>query len=66
VNQHQTTAAYRTMQRRRQELYDSGAVDDSRMDKWLITGVVAVCCFLCMRTVNSPAWKIDGVFCGHS
>ena len=37
-----TTAAYRTMQRRRQELYENGAVDDSRLDKWLIVGVVGV------------------------
>jgi len=37
-----TTAAYRTMQRKRQELYEKGAVDDSRLDKWLIVGVVGV------------------------
>ncbi len=39
---HPSTAAYRTMQRRRQELYENGAVDDSRLDRWLIAGVVAV------------------------
>lgn len=39
---HQTTAAYRAMQRRRQNLYDQGSVDDSRLDKWLIAGLVGV------------------------
>ena len=42
-NQYQTTAAYRAMQRKRQELYDGGAVDDSRTDRLLIAGIVAVC-----------------------
>jgi len=37
---YQTTAAYRAMQRRRQELYDTGAVDDGRKDAWIIFGVV--------------------------
>lgn len=39
---YQTTAAYRAMQRRRQNLYDRGTVDDSKLDKWLIAGVVGV------------------------
>lgn len=39
---YQTTAAYRAMRRRRQELYDTGAVDDGRKDAWIIFGVVMV------------------------
>jgi len=45
------------MQRKRQELYNSGAVDDSRMDKLLITGLVAVRPlgrFSSLRTIDSP------------
>jgi hypothetical protein len=40
---YQTTAAYRAMRRRRQELYDTGAVDDGRKDAWIIFGVMMVC-----------------------
>ncbi len=43
MDRYQTTAAYRAMQHKRQELYDSGAVDDSRTDRLLIAGIVAVC-----------------------
>ncbi|KAH9485003.1 hypothetical protein JR316_0001907 [Psilocybe cubensis] len=37
---HRTTAAYRAARQRRQELYSSGAVDDSRKDKIIVAGVV--------------------------
>lgn len=40
---YQTTAAYNAMRRKRQELYNSGPVDDSRKDKLIIFGVVMVC-----------------------
>jgi len=50
---YQTTAAYRAMQRRRQELYDTGAVDDGRKDAWIIFGVVMVC----------PAPEFHKLFC---
>lgn len=39
---YQTTATYRAMRKRRQELYNSGPVDDSRKDKLIIFGVVMV------------------------
>jgi len=38
---YQTTASWRAMRKRRQELYDSGPVDDGRNDRLIIVGVVA-------------------------
>jgi len=37
-----TTAAWRAVRQRRQELYNSGAADDSWKDKIIILGVVGV------------------------
>ena len=39
---YRTTASWRAMRKRRQELYDSGPVDDGRNDRLIIVGVVAV------------------------
>lgn len=60
---------YRAMQRKRQELYNSGAVDDSRMDKLLITGLVAVRppCLHCAPSIHLCYFmKIDIILCGHA
>jgi hypothetical protein len=45
---YQTTASWRAMRKRRQELYDSGPVNDGKNDSLIIIGVVAVnlCSFL--------------------
>lgn len=43
---YQTTAAYRAMRKKRQELYNSGPVDDSRKDKIIIFGVIMVFFFV--------------------
>ncbi|KAF8973026.1 hypothetical protein BDZ97DRAFT_646494 [Flammula alnicola] len=50
---YQTTAAYRTMQKRRQELYDSGAVDDSRKDKLIMIGVVLTILIVLVQTATT-------------
>ncbi|KAF5322607.1 hypothetical protein D9619_001340 [Psilocybe cf. subviscida] len=39
---HATTAAYRAARQRRQELYDSGSVDDVKKDRFIMAGVVLV------------------------
>ena len=39
---YQTTASWRAMRKRRQELYDSGPVNDGKYDNLIIIGVVAV------------------------
>lgn len=39
---YQSTAAWRAMRNRRQELYSSGAADDSWKDKIIVMGVVGV------------------------
>ena len=39
---YQTTASWRAMRKRRQELYDSGPVNDGTNDNLIIIGVVAV------------------------
>jgi hypothetical protein len=39
---YQSTAAYRAMKKKRQELYDSGPVDDSKKDKLILFGVIVV------------------------
>lgn len=39
---YQTTAAYRAMRKKRQELYNSGPVDDSKKDKLIVFGVIMV------------------------
>ena len=39
---YQTTASWRAMRKRRQELYDSGPVNDGKNDNLIIIGVVAV------------------------
>jgi DnaJ-class molecular chaperone len=39
---HATTAAYRAARQRRQELYDSGSVDDTTKDRFIMAGVVLV------------------------
>ncbi|KAF9529264.1 hypothetical protein CPB83DRAFT_790312 [Crepidotus variabilis] len=49
---YQTTAAYRTMQRKRQELYNTGAIDDSHLDKILIAGVVGTVLFVIFHTLT--------------
>ncbi|KAF8813939.1 DnaJ-domain-containing protein [Phlegmacium glaucopus] len=38
---YQTTASWRAMRKRRQELYDSGPIDDGMNDRLIIIGVVA-------------------------
>jgi len=38
---YQTTASWRAMRKRRQELYDSGPVNDGKTDNLIIVGVVA-------------------------
>ena len=39
---YQTTASWRAMRKRRQELYNSGPVNDGKNDNLIIIGVVAV------------------------
>ncbi|CAA7261766.1 unnamed protein product [Cyclocybe aegerita] len=50
---YQTTAAYRAMRRKRQELYDSGAVDDSRKDKIILFGVFATILIVIVNTATT-------------
>ncbi|KIM45404.1 hypothetical protein M413DRAFT_442077 [Hebeloma cylindrosporum] len=50
---YQTTAAYRAMRRRRQELYDTGAVDDGRKDAWIIFGVVMTIVIVIAQTMTT-------------
>ena len=40
---YRSTAAWRAVRQRRQELYNSGAADESWKDKIIILGVVGVC-----------------------
>lgn len=47
---YQSTAAYKVMRKRRQELYDSGAVDDSKKDKLILFGVIMVSFSQCTST----------------
>ncbi|PPQ95323.1 hypothetical protein CVT26_008168 [Gymnopilus dilepis] len=47
---YRSTAAYRAMGRRRQELYSSGAVDDSRKDKLIMAGLFFTIAFVVIHT----------------
>ncbi|KAF9478783.1 DnaJ-domain-containing protein [Pholiota conissans] len=49
---YQSTAAYRAMRRKRQELYNSGPVDDSRKDKLILFGVVVTVVFVMLQTAS--------------
>ncbi|KDR75059.1 hypothetical protein GALMADRAFT_69917 [Galerina marginata CBS 339.88] len=50
---YRTTAAYRAMRQKRQELYESGAVDDTRTDKLLIAGVIFTIVFVLYHTLTT-------------
>lgn len=58
---YQTTAAYRAMRKKRQELYNSGPVDDSRKDKIIIFGVIMVCFFVWISFCE--VWFLDHCYC---
>ncbi|PPQ93801.1 hypothetical protein CVT25_013510 [Psilocybe cyanescens] len=50
---HRTTAAYRAMRQRRQELYSSGAVDDSSKDKIIVAGVILTIVIVIAHTATT-------------
>ncbi|KAF8160658.1 hypothetical protein B0H34DRAFT_697557 [Crassisporium funariophilum] len=50
---YQTTAAWRAMRRRRQELYASGAVDDGKKDKLILVGVVMTVFIVIIQTATT-------------
>ncbi|KAF8895723.1 hypothetical protein CPB84DRAFT_1782293 [Gymnopilus junonius] len=47
---YRTTASYRAMRQKRQELYNSGAVDDSRKDKLILAGLIMTVAFVVIHT----------------
>ncbi|KJA27850.1 hypothetical protein HYPSUDRAFT_35019 [Hypholoma sublateritium FD-334 SS-4] len=49
---YRTTAAYRAMRKKRQELYNSGPVDDSRKDKFIIFGVIMTIVIVLAQTAS--------------